>query len=98
MLPEDAVTTPRFATAHHQDSFAPNPNRNQTFKQTGSLTINESVDLSIQQELAARGHQLEVKSSPIATPVMLYIDHVSETLYAAGDPRAGRHVAGLDDT
>ena len=98
MLPEDAVTTPRFATAHHQDSFDPNPNRNQTFKQTGSLTINESVDLSIQQELAARGHQLEVKSSPIATPVMLYIDHVSETLYAAGDPRAGRHVAGLDDT
>ena len=56
------------------------------------------MDLSIQQELAARGHQLEVKSSPIATPVMLYIDHVSETLYAAGDPRAGRHVAGLDDT
>ena len=44
-----------------------------------------------------RGHQLEVKSSPIANPVMLYIDQESGTLYAAGDPEAGRHAAGLGE-
>ncbi|HHZ93926.1 TPA: hypothetical protein EYN98_32680 [Candidatus Poribacteria bacterium] len=95
MLPEAAVTAPRFATAHHQDSFDPNPNRTQVFKQAGSLTISGDTDLSVQQELSIRGHQLEVKSSPIASPVMLYIDQGSGTLYAAGDPEAGRHVAGL---
>ena len=97
MLPEAAVTAPRFATAHHQDSFDPNPNRTQAFKQVGSLTISDSIDLSVQQELAMRGHQLEVKSSPIANPVMLYIDQESGTLYAAGDPEAGRHAAGLGE-
>ena len=66
MLPEAAVTAPRFATAHHQDSFDPNPNRTQVFKQAGSLTISGDTDLSVQQELSIRGHQLEVKSSPIA--------------------------------
>ena len=97
MLPEAAVTAPRFATAHHQDSFDPNPNRTQAFKQVGSLTISDNIDLSVQQELAMRGHQLEVKSSPIANPVMLYIDQESGTLYAAGDPEAGRHAAGLGE-
>ena len=37
MLPESAVTAPRFATAHHEDSFDPNPDRPATFKQVGSL-------------------------------------------------------------
>ena len=97
MSPEVAVTTSRFATAHHQDSFDPNPNRTQAFKQAGALTINDSIGLRVQQELAIRGHQLEAKSSPIANPVMLYIDQESGTLYAAGDPKAGRHAAGLDD-
>ena len=58
MLPEAAVTAPRFATAHHENSFDPNPNRAQTFGQAGSLTINDSVSESVRQELADRGHQL----------------------------------------
>ena len=97
MQPEDAVTVPRFATAHHEDSFDPNPNREQTFKQAGSLTISDSVSETVRQELAGRGHQVKAQSTPIAVPVMLYIDQDTETYYAAGDPAARRHAAGLDE-
>ncbi len=96
MKPEEAVTAPRFATAHHQDSFDPNHNREQTFKQAGSLTINDSVSINVREELAKRGHQVNAHGSPIAVPVMLYVDQDSGTYYAAGDPAARRHAAGLD--
>ena len=97
MQPEDAVTAPRFATAHHQDSFDPNPNREEAFKQAGTLTVSDTVNSSVQQELIRRGHQLETRAGAIATPVMLAIDQDSGLLYAAGDPAANRHAAGLDD-
>ncbi len=97
MQPEAAVIAPRFATAHHQDSFDPNPNREEAFIQAGALTVSDTVDSDVQQELVRRGHQLEAKASPIATPVMLSIDQDSGMLYAAGDPAANRHAAGLDD-
>ena len=96
MQPEDAVTAPRFATAHHQDSFDPNPNREQTFGQVGSLTINDSVSENVRRELAGRGHKVRVQAGAIAAPSMLYVDKDSGTFYAAGDPAAGRHAAGLD--
>ena len=94
--PEEAVIAPRFATAHHQDSFDPNPNREQAFKQVGSLTLNDSIDQDVQNELSIRGHQIEEKSSAIATPSMVYIDQENGMLYAAGDPAARRHAAGLE--
>ena len=97
MHPEDAVTAPRFATAHHEDSFDPNPNREKTFKQAGSLTISDSVSETVRQELIGRGHQVKAQASPIAVPVMLYVDHKSGMYYAAGDPAARRHAAGLDE-
>ncbi len=95
--PEDAVTTPRFATAHHQDSFDPNPNREQTFKQAGSLTINDSVSEKVREDLASRGHKVNAHSNPVAVPVMLYVDKDRGTYFAAGDPAARRHAAGLDE-
>ena len=95
MQPETAVTAPRFVTAHHQDSFDPNPDRPQTFIEPGSLTLSDDVDQSIQDELAERGHQIQTKATAIATPVMLYIDQDRETFYAAGDPKAHRHAEGL---
>ena len=95
MLPEAAVTAPRFATAHHEDSFDPNPDRAQTFKGAGSLTINDSVSENVREELGSRGHHLRVQGGAIAQPVMLYIDKDNGTFYAAGDPAAGRHAAGL---
>lgn len=96
IMPEEAVTAPRFATAHHHDSFDPNPNREQTFKQAGSLTLNDVISLDVQDDLARRGHQVEAKPSSIATPVMVYVDREKGMYYAAGDPKAGRHAAGLE--
>jgi gamma-glutamyltranspeptidase/glutathione hydrolase len=93
--PEAAVTAPRFATAHHQNSFDPNPDRAQTFLRAGSLRISDRVDPHVQEELARRGHQIDATPAPIATPVMLAIDPRSGLLSAAGDPAAGRHAAGL---
>jgi gamma-glutamyltranspeptidase / glutathione hydrolase len=95
MLPAAAVTAPRFATAHHQDSFDPNPDRTRTFKGPGSLTVSDTVDEGIREELSQRGHELEVKTAPIALPVMITIDQQSGVLHAAGDPKASRHAAGL---
>ena len=95
MQPEAAVTAPRFATAHHEDSFDPNPNRVETFGQAGSLTINDSVSESVREELAGRGHQVRAHGGAIAAPSMIHIDTDSGTCYAAGDPAAGRHAAGL---
>ncbi len=94
--PEEAVTAPRFATAHHQDSFDPNPNREQAFKQAGSLTLNDSIDQDVQNELSIRGNQIEAKPGAIATPSMVYINQENGMLYAAGDPEARRHAAGLE--
>ena len=95
MRPEAAVTAPRFATAHHQDSFDPNPDRAQTFKQAGSLTISDGVSRSVQEDLSRRGHQIEATAYRVAAPVMLYIDQDAGVFHAAGDPDANRHAAGL---
>ncbi len=95
MLPEAAVTAPRFATAHHEDSFDPNPDRAATFKSVGSLSISDRVSRDVRAELAGRGHRVASSASPIATPVMLFVDRESGQFHAAGDPDAGRHAAGL---
>lgn len=96
MLPENAVTAPRFATAHHEDSFDPNPDRPATFKQVGSLAISDRVSREVRDALAARGHRVAPSAGPIATPVMLYVDPENGRFHAAGDPAAGRHAAGLE--
>jgi gamma-glutamyltranspeptidase / glutathione hydrolase len=95
MLPEQAVQQPRFATFHHQDSFDPNPNRAETFLEAGSLMINDEVSEGVRAELARRGHQLNEIGGAVGVPVMIYIDPQTGELQAAGDPRAGRHAAGI---
>ena len=94
MCPEEAVTAPRFATAHHQDSFDPNPERGQAFVGAGGLLVSEQIGDAVRQALCRRGHRLEVKDSPIASPVMLYIDRASGRYYAAGDPNGSCYAAG----
>ena len=95
MPPATAVTAPRFATAHHQDSFDPDHDRIRTFKGPGSLTVSDSVNDNIQKELSQRKHKVDVKTSPIASPVMLYIDQDTGVFHAAGDPDAHRHAGAL---
>ena len=95
MLPEQAVTAPRFATSHHEDSFDPDPDRRRTFGRPGSLTINDAASASVCADLARRGHFLQTTGSTIGTPVMLSIDLEQGIFHAAGDPAAGRHAAGL---
>ena len=95
MVPETAVRAPRFATAHHEDSFDPNPDRPATFKRTGSLNISDSVSQDVRAELASRGHHVMTSTGPIATPVMLFVDPEDGRFHAAGDPDAGRHAAGM---
>jgi len=95
LMPEEAVRVPRFATDHHEDSFDPNPKREQAFIEAGSLAISDMVDEGVREELTRRGHHVEAQSSPIAIPDMLYVDPNDGTIYGAGDPATGRHARGL---
>ena len=96
MSPADAVTAPRFATTHHEDSFNPNPNRPETLGGLGSLTVNEAVDAATIEALESRGHTVATTPGAIANPVMIVRDPDSGMAHAAGDPAANRHAAALD--
>jgi len=95
MMPKDAVTAPRFYMNHHQDSFNPNPDRNAAFVGRGELKVNEEIAPAVQQDLASRGHIIGTTAGPIAHPVMIFIEHSTGMIYAAGDPKANRHAAAV---
>lgn len=87
MNPGQAVTAPRFSTAHHVGSF------NQTQPELGSLSIYKEIGDAVISELKARGHQVRDVSGVIGHPVVITLDPNSSGKQVAGDPRAGRHVA-----
>ena len=60
------------------------------------MDVNERIPVAVRQELTRRGHKVETTKGPIAHPVMIYIDHDTKVIHAAGDPRAGRHAAALE--
>jgi len=91
MLPAEAVTAPRFYMKHHQDSFNPNPDRNAAFAGRGELKVNGEIPVAVRNDLLNRGHLLEIVPSPIAHPVMIFIDQKTGLMHAAGDPKANRH-------
>ncbi len=91
MSAQQAVTAPRFYMNHHQDSFNPDPDRNAAFVGRGELKVHAEIPEEIRKDLTARGHLLEVVSTPIAHPVMIVIDHQTGLSHAAGDPKANRH-------
>jgi len=94
MGPAEAVTAPRFATEHHEDSFNPVREREQAFKWAGSLLVSDGIGDDVLANLQSRGHEARRESLPIGHPVMLRLDHGSGIAHAAGDPAAGRHAAG----
>ena len=88
MEPAQAVTVPRFATAHHTGSFSQSP------PQLGSLSLYEGTEEALAEELKNRGHRLQFVER-VASPVMLQVDPEEGTILVAGDPKAGRHAAAL---
>jgi gamma-glutamyltranspeptidase/glutathione hydrolase len=92
----EAVTTPRFYTLHHQDSFNPHPDRRQAVVGLGKLVVNEQVPPGIREELARRGHIVSTTAGPVGNPVMITIDPATGQMEAAGDPQAGRHAGAID--
>ena len=95
MLPKDAVTAARFSTGHHEDSFNPDPDRKKTVPGLGSLLMEKRIDESVRDELTNRGHKIKTTTWTIAKPSMIYIDHKTGIIHAAGDPRPERHAAAI---
>jgi len=96
MMPEEAVTQPRFNTDHMENSFDSNPDRHRAFMAPGSLQVNCGISGRVQEELERRGHALSTTSEAIAKPVMIYLDRDTGKMYTAGDPNAGRHAAAME--
>ena len=97
MHPSEAVTAPRFSTGHYQDSFNANPDREKTLIKLSGLTLSDAFPLQVKNELRRRGHKIETSKVPIANPVMLTRDPGTGLIQAAGDPKAGRHAAAMND-
>ncbi len=96
MLPEQAVTAPRFNTDHMENSFDSDPDRDRAFMSPGSIRVHTTVASRVQNELKNRGHNLSTTSEAIAAPVMIYIEQDTGIIHAAGDPNARRHAGALD--
>ncbi|MGE3775577.1 MAG: gamma-glutamyltransferase family protein [Pirellulaceae bacterium] len=89
MDPAQAVTAPRFSTAHHVGSF------NQTSPEPGSLSIYSAVGGDVIGKLKARGHTVKEVKGPIGHPVLIQLESSHSEKRVAGDPVARRHVGAL---
>ncbi len=96
MMPAEAVTARRFSTAHQENSFDPNPDRAAAMNAPGTVELQEGIPGETAEDLARRGHRIATATEPIGFPVMLYLDHATGTVHAAGDPEAGRHAAAIE--
>ena len=83
MLPEQAISEPRFATTHHTGSFG------QDKPKLGSLLVGVRVGEPVQEELKKRGHLLTTAHGGIGGVSMLFLDPKSNVAYGAG-PAAGK--------
>jgi gamma-glutamyltranspeptidase/glutathione hydrolase len=93
IMPKDSVRDPRFSTPHHEGSFNPNPDRKKTLGRLGGLAVEDRISKEVVAELKKRGHKIRTFSGANSHPVMLYVDPETSMMYAAGDPRVGRHAA-----
>jgi gamma-glutamyltranspeptidase/glutathione hydrolase len=96
IMPKDSVRAPRFSTGHHEGSFNPNPDRRETLGRLGGLAVEDCISEEVIAELKKRGHKIRTFSGANSHPVMIYVDPETGIMYAAGDPRVGRHAAVLE--
>ena len=82
MLPEQAVSEPRFATTHHTGSFG------QDKPKLGTLQVNVRVDESVRDELSKRGHVLTTTRGGVGGVNMLFLDPKSNVAFGAGPAAA----------
>jgi gamma-glutamyltranspeptidase / glutathione hydrolase len=85
MMPEKAVTSPRFLTKHIQDSFNPSPDPGVRMGVIAGVEIN-SIDSALIGDLEKRGHKVTSSDATLAWPVMIYIDQKTGISYGAGQP------------
>ena len=83
MLPERAVSQPRFATTHHTGSFG------QDKPNLGAVQVNSRIDASVRDELRKRGHILTSTRGGIGGVNMIFLDHNPDIAFGAG-PAAGK--------
>jgi gamma-glutamyltranspeptidase/glutathione hydrolase len=83
MLPERAVSEPRFATTHHTGSFG------QDKPKLGAVQVDIRVDDSVRDELKRRGHVLTHTRGGVGGVNMLFIHHNPDITFGAG-PAAGK--------
>ena len=98
LMPEEAVTSPRFLTKHIQDSFNPSPDPSRRMGQLSGVEIN-STDASLINNLEGRGHKVTSTDATLAWPVMIYLDRSTGISYGAGQPSkngGGKSCAAID--
>jgi gamma-glutamyltranspeptidase/glutathione hydrolase len=88
LTPDRAVTEPRVATEHHVNWFF------QTPPVLGVLSHETDHDPAVVDELRRRGHVMVAYQGAQTSPSVVVIDHEKGMLWGAGDPEAGRNVAG----
>jgi len=86
MLPERAVSEPRFATGHHTSSFG------QSKPHLGTLQVNNRVDAAVQEQLRERGHGVTAIKGGVGGVNMISLDAESKVAHGAG-PAAGAGVS-----
>jgi gamma-glutamyltranspeptidase/glutathione hydrolase len=85
MMPKDAISSPRFLTKHTEDSFNPSPDPSVRMQNIAVMDIN-SEENSVTENLAKRGHQVNISDATLGWPVMVYFDQSTGISYAASQP------------
>ena len=87
MMPQDAISSPRFQTKHIQDSFNPSPDPSKRMGKIAGVELN-TKDQGLIGKLNERGHVATGSDAVIAWPVLVRIDRNSGMAYGAGQPGA----------
>jgi gamma-glutamyltranspeptidase/glutathione hydrolase len=86
IMPQDAITIPRFRTYHTEDSFKSGPDQASRYFKIGALDIDSTSQQTISR-LSGMGHIVSRSTELIGDPVMIWFDQASGIVYAAGEPR-----------